>query len=235
MQRVQFDGSSEIGAYIRMTNKYIIMGPSNDSQLRKNVEEYVNIPVVETTINSIKTVGSQIQGNKYGLLVPMTTSDHELITLRQLLPQDILIRRIDERMNALGNIILCNDDIALVHPEVEQETIEIIENVLNVPVHKVAIGDKPLVGSYGCMNSQGLLVDPEISGEDQKSLSELLKLQVTAGTVNMGNNVVGGGIVVNDWIGFCGTKTTNTEIEVMEKVFMLREGFELSQQNESVV
>lgn len=223
MQRTHFDGSSEIGAYTKLTNTYLIIGATHTSQFRNVVDGFIDMPIVETTINSIKTIGSQIQGNKHGLLVPMTTHDHELMSLRQLLPEKVRIRRIEERLNALGNVLLCNDYVAIVHPEVDSESLEIIENVLNVPVHKMCIGNQPLVGSYGSMNNQGLLVSPETSGEDQEMLSKVLNLQVVAGTVNTGNIVIGSGLVVNDYIGFCGKLTSNPELSVMEKVFMLKE------------
>lgn len=223
MQRAHFDGSSEIGAYVKLTNTYVIVGASHTSQFKRMVEQLVDIPVIETTINSIRTIGCQIQGNKHGLLVPSTTHDHELLFLRQRLPEAVRVRRIDERLNALGNIILCNDHHALVHPEIDPESEEVISHVLGVEVHKMCIGSKPLVGAYGSMNNQGLLVDPETTEEDQMALCEKLGIQVTAGTVNTGNVIIGSGMVVNDCIGFCGKLTTNTELGVMEKVFVLRE------------
>ena len=36
----------------------------------------------------------------------------------------------EERLSALGNVIACNDYVALVHPEVESATEEIIQDVL---------------------------------------------------------------------------------------------------------
>lgn len=220
---MQFEGSSEIGAYTKLTNTYAIVGMSQNSQFRKSLEDLMEVPIIETTINSTKTVGSQVQGNKYGLLVPMTTHDHELMLLRQLLPEAVRLRRIEERLNALGNVLLCNDHVAIAHPEIDKESIDTISHVLNVPVYTMSIGSKPLVGSYGSMNNQGLLVNPETSEEEQKALSEALGLQVMAGTVNTGKGVIGGGMVVNDWVGLCGGLTTNSEISVMEKVFMLKE------------
>ena len=66
-------------------------------------------------------------GNKNGLLVPNSTTDQELQHIRNSLPDEVVVQRIDERLSALGNVIACNDYVALIHPDIDKETEEIVQ------------------------------------------------------------------------------------------------------------
>lgn len=59
-------------------------------------------------------------GNRHGLLVPSTTTDTELQHLRDHLPDKVKVQRIEERLSALGNVVVCNDYVALVHPDIDR-------------------------------------------------------------------------------------------------------------------
>ena len=54
-------------------------------------------------------------------------------------------------------------------------------------------------------------------------LSSLLQVPLVAGTVNRGSDVIGGGVVANDWVCFTGLDTTATELAVMENIFKLHD------------
>lgn len=219
--KLDFEGNAEIGAYVKLTNKYILVGRSLSQNVINFFRENFDCPVVETTINTIRTVGSQCAGNSRGLILPDTCTDQELQHIRNSLPPSIKVARMVEKFNALGNVIICNDYGCLVHPEIDDENLKIIEDVLGVPVFKHMIGAEPLVGTFAVLTNQGMLTCPNITEVEMKELSELLKVQVIAGTVNAGSNAVGSGLVANDYVCITGTRCTNVEIKVAETVFNL--------------
>ncbi|CAH1992289.1 unnamed protein product [Acanthoscelides obtectus] len=162
-------------------------------------------------------------GNKHGLLVPNTTLDTELQHIRNALPDTVKVQRVEERLSALGNIVSCNDYVAIVHPDLDRESEEIIADTLKVEVFRQTIASKVLVGSYCVLSNQGGLVHPQTSIVDQEELSSLLQVPLVAGTVNRGSEVIGAGLVVNDWCAFAGLDTTSTELTVIESIFRLND------------
>jgi len=243
--RVQFENSNEIGVFSKLTNAYCLVAIGGSENFYSIFESELadTIPVIHTSVGGCRIIGRMTVGefeslifhayfdyfffnitaNRHGLLLPNSTTDQELQHIRNSLPDSVKIQRVEERLSALGNVIACNDYVALVHPDLDKETEEILMDTLDVEVFRHTIADSVLTGSYCAFSNQGGIVHPKTTIADQDELSSLLQVPLVAGTVNRGSDVIAGGLVVNDWAAFCGFDTTATEISVIENVFQLNE------------
>jgi len=245
--RHQYENSNDIGVFANLTNAYCLTavgGSENFYSVFQN-ELSNDIPVVKTSIAGTRLVGRMTVGNKNGVLLPNSTTDQgqksnfnsdfrtyisctsctyfsEALHIRNSLPDEVLVQRVDERLSALGNCIACNDYVALIHPDLDEETEEIVSDVLGVEVFRQTIAGNILVGSYCAFSNQGGIVHPHTKIEDLDELSALLQVPLVAGTVNRGSDVISAGLIANDWTAFCGLDTTSTELQVVENIFKLK-------------
>lgn len=67
-------------------------------------------------------------GNKNGLLVPISITDAELEHIRNSIPDGVVVKRVDDRLSSLGNLIACNDHVALLHSDLGRVSIAKCKN-----------------------------------------------------------------------------------------------------------
>jgi len=223
--RTQFENSNEIGVFAKLTNGYCLVAVGGNENFYSVFESELgaHIPVIHASIAGTRIVGRVTCGNANGLLVPSITTDLELQQMRNSLPERVKIERVEERLSALGNCIACNDYVALIHPDLDKETEDIVADTLGVEVFRSTVAGNVLVGSYAVLSNSGGLVHPMVSVEELDELSSLLQVPLCAGTVNRGSDVIAAGLIANDWTAFCGLDTTSTEISVIENIFRLNE------------
>uniref|UniRef100_A0A336MGQ7 Eukaryotic translation initiation factor 6 n=1 Tax=Culicoides sonorensis TaxID=179676 RepID=A0A336MGQ7_CULSO len=223
--RAQFENQDDIGVFSSLTNSYCLVAIGGSAAFYSVFEAELAelIPVVHASIAGCRIIGRLSVGNKNGLIVPNSTTDVELQHLRNSLPDSVKIQRVEERLSALGNVIACNDYVALVHPDLDKETEEIISDVLGVEVYRHTLANNPLVGAYAVLSNQGGLVHPKTTTQEMDEISSLLQIPLVAGTINRGSEVLGAGVVVNDWCAFAGMSSTSTELSVLESVFKLND------------
>ena len=221
--RTKFENSSDIGVFVKLTNAYCLVAAGGSETFYSAFKTDIakRVPVIPCTIGGAKIVGRMTCGNKNGLLVPSQATDQEVESIREELPENIQIKKIDDKLSALGNCVSCNDRVALIHPDLDKETEDIIADVLNVEVFRTTIAGNPLVGSYSVLTNNGGLLHPMCGVAELDELSTLLQIPLCAGTVNRGIDVIGAGIVANDQSSLCGLETTATELSVIDAIFKL--------------
>jgi translation initiation factor 6 len=221
--RLKFENSNEIGCFMKMTNSYCLVSEGGSEQFFQMVHNEVGkqIPVINATIAGTKIVGRMTAGNKNGLLVPTSCTDDEMDAIKKYLPNGVKITKVEEKLSALGNCISCNDKVALIHPELDKDSEDLIAEFLDVEVYRTTIAGNPLVGTYSVLSNSGGLTHPMCGVAELDELSTLLQIPLCAGTVNRGIDVIGSGMVANDFSAFCGMETTATELSVIDAIFKL--------------
>ena len=225
VSRCKFQSSSEVGAYALVTNSYALLPISNAESFFSTFQSTLSdqIPIIYSNIGGTNIVGRLTVGNKRGLILPLTTTNLELETIRNNLPESVEVAKIEERYSALGNVIACNDKIALVH--LDNETIEVLENVLGVETIKCKIANESLVGSYSVLSNKGCAVTSKATVEEIDNLSDMLDLNVEGSTVNSGIDYISSGICVNDFALFCGYNSSALEIANLTRIFKIESNY----------
>jgi translation initiation factor 6 len=91
--RVQFENSSEVGVFAKLTNSYCLTAIGGSENFYGSFEGELaeHIPVVHTSIGGTRVVGRLCVGNRHGLLVPSIITDNELRHLRSSLPDTVKV------------------------------------------------------------------------------------------------------------------------------------------------
>jgi translation initiation factor 6 len=214
--RYDFEGDSNVGAFGVATDRYVFVSPNMSEDSLDTIERVFNLPLVQSTVATLDAVGLVSVANSNGLLIPYTANDDELTALKAY--PDIRVDWIDDRMTALGNIILANDKGAICHPDFDETARKKISDVLDVEVVPGTVARLPTVGSNTAVTNRGAVVHPMATTEEIDQISQLLKVHVEVGTVNRGSPYTSLGVMANQDCMIAGSETTGVELAHISQV-----------------
>lgn len=169
--------------------------------------------MVRTLISQSSLIGVLATGNIHGIIVPdLIDTDEE--RLREEL--DTNVERIPGKYTTLGNQVLTNDNGAIVSPDLSDESIEVIDSVLNVPIRQSTIAGLKNVGASGVATNKGALLHPEATEEELEIVEDVLKVPVDIGTALSGIKYPGICITANSNGALTGEDTTGPELGRIE-------------------
>ena len=93
---------------------------------------------------------------------------------------------------------------------------EILADVLSVDIIATTIGGQDVVGSLGVVNDQGVLLHPDVAGDEVLLIEEVLGVPPMVGTVSFGSPYVGAGICASNDGAVAGSETTGPELNRIE-------------------
>ena len=214
--RYDFEGDSNVGAFGVATDRYVFVSPNMSEDSLDTIERVFNLPLVQSTVATLDAVGLVSVANSNGLLIPYTANDDELAALKAY--SDIRVDWIDDRMTALGNIILANDKGAICHPDFDETARKKISDVLDVEVLPGTVARLPTVGSNTAVTNRGAVVHPMATSDEIDQISQLLKVHVEVGTVNRGSPYASLGVMANLDSMIAGSETTGVELAHISQV-----------------
>lgn len=210
-----FAGDPNIGVFARALDDIVVVPPEAPADFKEAVRSALDAELVETTVQGSAIIGSLLTGNRKGIIVSGLASRDEIATLSA----DREVMLLTGSMNAAGNVILVNDRVALVHPEMEKETAAEIGSFLNVKVMATALGGVKTVGMAGAATEKGIIVHPRTTDAEIERIAEFCGVPVGTGTINMGSGLVGTGLLVGTRGYLAGAQTSGFELGRIEDVF----------------
>jgi translation initiation factor 6 len=205
---LNISGSPVLGVFASCNDEIVFVPQDASSDTITDLEESLGVVAYRTSVSGSSVIGSLMCSNNNGLIVAGFILDKEIRAIRK----HIKAARLTEELNAAGNLILANDTSALVHPDLSNKTIKMIEKTLGVEVKRGTLGGLKTVGMAGIASNKGVLVHPKSSPAEIALVEELFKLPVDIGTVNFGSPLVGSGILGNSKGYVVGMDTTGPEI-----------------------
>lgn len=212
---IDLTGDPNIGVYTRTFEDIAIVYPGAPAEFTTALARELDVEIVSTFIQGSSIIGSLVAGNSQGLVVSGLATEEELAALNEY--RDIFLLK--GPMNAAGNVILANDYVAAVHPDMPIDVAEEIGSFLAVPVVRLTLGGVKTVGMAGFATNKGILIHPRANDTEIANLERVVDLPIGLGSVNMGSGLVGTGLLANSNGYIAGSATTGFELGRIEEVF----------------
>ena len=217
LQYFQYLGSPNIGLFIIATDEFVLV-PSgmSESKIEFLKRCFKVDDVLSLRIRGSKLLGALSVANSNGVLLPYGC-EREADLIRERL--GVKVASI-QTFISLGNRILANDKAAVVDPQMPEEIISIIKEVLNVRVERSTIAGLPYVGSSAVASNKATYAHPKIRPDEASLIENVLDVQIHTGTVINGLPYVKLGLVVNQKGGVVGKGTSGSELMAISKCFL---------------
>jgi len=211
LQQVSVNGEDFVGLLGFATDKYSILAEKFPEV------KALGVPELRTRIYGTNLIGMFCCGNSNGIILPYFVSKSKMKELKKFFSKiDVEIGIFPGKHTALGNLVACNDNGAIISPKISDPNL--IEDVLGVKVKVMEIAGHEEVGSCCIATNKGFIAHPEAE-DDLRLLKRILKVEGKTGSVNFGFPFVKSGLVANSNGYLAGSGTTGIELGRVDEAF----------------
>jgi translation initiation factor 6 len=214
--KLDINGNPFIGVYCHASEDFALVPYELSESGQSKIAECLDVEVIQTSIARSSLIGVLVCSNSHGLIVTNFAEEKEL----KAVSGQLNILYISDVLNAVGNNILVNDKLAMVHPDFDSETIKEIGDTLDVEVVKGTLAKQKTVGAQGVVTNKGLLCHPHTTKKELEGLKKKYGVDGDVGTANYGTPLVGACMIANSKGAVVGSTTTPIELGRIEEALL---------------
>jgi len=201
--KTSFNGDTNLGLYGFATDKYCLLGFSG-----KKVKHVLKVPIYPCKILNIDMAGIFVAGNSHGIVINDVVEDYNIKSLQRYFDNILILKT---KYTAVGNLIMMNDNGAIISPLIKKHRKE-IEEFFGISCAVSTIAKQKIVGNLGIATNKGCLLHPKVRAKEKEIIEKILTVSCDIGTVNFGSMYPGAGLLVNSNGFVTSEKTSGPEM-----------------------
>ena len=202
--------SPNIGIFLKANDKAILVPKGIANTKAEKLAADLDVVACHTSVGGTRLLGPLIAMNNKGVIASRMIEDYEMDEISS--KTGLKVERLESRFTAVGNLVAANDHGAIVSPVLERHAVEQVEAALGTEALVMTIGEYSQVGAMIVATNGGAAVSPKAGEKEADEIGRVLKVEVSASSVNGGIPYPASGVVANSKNAVAGYVTTGPEL-----------------------
>ena len=202
--------SPNIGIFLKANDKAVLVPKGVAGSKAEKLATDLGVVPCQTSVGGTRLLGPLIAMNNRGVVASRMIEDFEVEEISSM--TGLKVTRLESRFTAVGNLVAANDNGAIVSPVLEKHAVEQVQAALGIEAVVLPIGEFSQVGAMIVASNSGAAVSPRAGEDEAKVIEGVLKVDVSASSVNGGVPFPASGVVANTKNAIAGYLTTGPEL-----------------------
>ena len=202
--------SPNIGIFLKANDKAVLVPKGIASTKAERVATDLDVVACYTSVGGTRLLGPLIAMNNKGVLASRLIEDYEMEEIAS--KTGLKVTRFESRFTAVGNLVAANDHGAIVSPVLDPHAVKQVEDALGIKTITMTIADYIQVGAMILATNSGAAMSPKAGEQEAEEVGKVLKVEVSASSVNGGIPYPASGVVANTKNAVVGYMTTGPEL-----------------------